>query len=356
MDTQQQQAPAWAGYEDAFVLDMLATPGPFNVDGIYDAPLSPAMIANAARSGITAVNATLSHINHKFPAFEDAVRNFAYWERECAAHPDLLMKIGRVADIKEAKRTRRLGIIPGFQDGTAFDDRADRVDVFYDLGLRICQFTYNGRNLLGDGCVEPADAGLSRFGHACIERMNARGILVDLSHVGLRSSWDAVKASKQPVAVTHSGARAIADHSRNKPDDLLKAVADGGGVVGAYMMVYLREEGQPHLEDFMRHLEHLLRVCGEDHVGIGTDLSTTPLDLSEDYRKRWREGVLLRRRLGIGAKGESEDVFAYIPELNSPRRLDLLAAAMARAGHPDSRIEKVLGGNWMRLLGEVWRA
>ncbi len=381
MDTAQQTA-AWAGYDDAFVLDMLATPTPFNVPGIYDAPLTAEMLANAKRSGITAVNATLSHIGHQYSAFEDAVRNFAYWEREFAAHPGVLMKIRSVADIEDAKGTGRLGIIAGFQDGTAFDDRADRVDMFYHLGLRVCQFTYNGRNLLADGCVEPAvadgpgnlvlcvpeakaftnlkavqelHAGLSRLGRACIERMNALGILVDLSHVGLKSSWDAIEASKQPVAVTHSGARALADHARNKPDDLLRAVADRGGVVGAYMMVYLREEGQPRLDDFMRHLEHLLRVCGEDHVGIGTDLSTTPLDLSDDFRRRWREGVLLRRRLGIGAKGESEDVFAYIPELNTPRRLDLVAAAMSRAGHSDARIAKVLGGNWMRLLGEVWR-
>jgi membrane dipeptidase len=354
MDTLQQSA-GWAGYENAFVLDMLATPTPFNVPGIYDTPLSAEMVANAARSGITAVNATLSHISHTLPAFEDAVRNFAYWERECAAHPDVLMKIRSVADIEEAKRTRRLGIIAGFQDGTAFDDRADRVDVFYHLGLRIVQLTYNGRNLLADGCVEPADAGLSRLGHACIERMNALGILVDLSHVGLRSSWDALTASKQPVAITHSGARAIADHPRNKPDDLLKAVADRGGVVGAYMIVYLREEGQPRIGDFMRHLEHLLRVCGEDHVGIGSDLSTTPLALTDEYRAQWRHSVQLRRQLGIGAKGESEDVYAYIPELNTPRRLEILAAAMSRAGHPDKRIEKVLGGNWMRLLREVWR-
>jgi membrane dipeptidase len=349
-------AESWAGYENAFVLDMLATPTPFNVPGIYDTPLADKMVANAARSGITAVNATLSHITHTLSAFEDAVSNFAYWEREFAAHPDVLMKIRSVADIKEAKRTGRLGIIAGFQDGAAFDDRADRIDLFYHLGLRIVQLTYNGRNLLGDGCVEPADAGLSRLGHACIERMNALGILVDLSHVGLKSSWDALKASTQPVAITHSGARAIANHDRNKPDDLLKAVADKGGVVGAYMIVYLREEGQPRLADFMRHLEHLLKVCGEDHVGIGSDLSTTPLDLSEEYRAQWRDSVLLRRRLGIGAKGESADVYAYIPELNTPRRLELVAAAMARAGHPDRRIEKVLGANWMRLLGEVWQA
>jgi membrane dipeptidase len=354
MDTLQPTA-GWAGYENAFVLDMLATPTPFNVPGIYDTPLTAEMVANAARSGITAVNATLSHITHTLSAFEDAVRNFAYWEREFAAHPDVLMKIRSVADIKEAKRTRRLGIIAGFQDGTAFDDRADGVDVFYHLGLRVVQLTYNGRNLLADGCVEPADAGLSRLGRACIERMNALGILIDLSHVGLRSSWDALKASKQPVAITHSGARAIANHDRNKPDDLLKAVADKGGVVGAYMIVYLREQGQPRLDDFMRHLDHLIRVCGEDHVGIGSDLSTTPLALTDEYRAQWRHSVQLRRQLGIGAKGESEDVYAYIPELNTPRRLDLLAAAMSRAGHPDKRIEKILGGNWMRLLGEVWR-
>lgn len=355
MDSLRYEA-GWAGYESALALDMLATPGPFNVEGIYDTPLSAEMIANAARSGITAVNATLSHIDRTLAPFEDAVRNFAYWEREFATYPGVLMKIRSVGDIEEAKRTRRMGIIAGFQDGTAFGDRADRVDLFYHLGLRVCQFTYNSRNLLADGCVEPADAGLSRLGHACIERTNALGILVDLSHVGLRSSWDALKASKQPVAITHSGARAIANHDRNKPDDLLKAGADTGGVVGAYMIVYLREEGQPRLDDFMRHLDHLLRVCGEDHVGIGSDLSTTPLALTDEYRAHWRRSVQLRRQLGIGAKGESGDVYAYIPELNTPRRLERVAGAMARAGHSDKRIEKVLGGNWMRLLGDVWRS
>ncbi len=348
-------AAAWAGYDDAFVLDMLATPTPFNVEGIYDHPLSETMVRNAAQCGITAVNATVSQISAKVPAFEDAVSNLAYWAREIAAHPDVLTKIGSLADIREAKRSGRVGIIPGFQDGTAFDDKVDRVDLFYHLGLRIVQFTYNTRNLLADGCMEPADSGLSRFGQACIERMNDLGILVDLSHVGLRSSWDALKVSKKPPAITHSGARAVADLPRNKPDDLLKAVADRGGVVGAYMIVYLREEGQPRLDDFMRHLEHLLRVCGEDHVGIGSDLSITPLDLSPEFKARWAHTVRVRRETGRGAKGEAEDVYGYIPELNSPRRLDLLAAAMARAGHPASRIEKVLGGNWMRMLGEVWK-
>jgi len=351
-----ESAAAWAGYESALVLDMLATPGPFNVEGIYDLPLSAAMIRNAARSGVTAVNATVSQISGKVPAFEDAVGNLAYWEREIAAHPTVLMKARSLADIREAKRTGRLAIIPGFQDGTAFDDRVDRVDLFYHLGLRIVQFTYNSRNLLADGCMEPADSGLSRFGQACIERMNDLGILVDLSHVGLRSSWDALAASRKPPAITHSGARAVADLPRNKPDDLLKAVADRGGVVGAYMIVYLRESGQPRLDDFMRHLEHLLRVCGEDHVGIGSDLSITPLELTGEFRARWAHTVRMRRESGRAAKGEAEDVFGYLPELNTPRRLDLLAAAMARAGHPDSRIEKVLGGNWMRLLGEVWKA
>ena len=147
----------------------------------------------------------------------------------------------------------------------------------------------------------------------------------------------------------------MADLPRNKPDDLLKAVADRGGVVGAYMIVYLREEGQPRLDDFMRHLEHLLKVCGEDHVGIGSDLSITPLDLTPEFKERWAATVRIRRATGRGAKGEAEDVYGYVPELNSPRRLDLLAAAMSRAGHSDRRIEKVLGGNWMRMLGEVWK-
>ncbi|MBV6522048.1 MAG: hypothetical protein MNPFHGCM_02192 [Gemmatimonadaceae bacterium] len=345
----------WPGYDAAYAIDLLATVGPFNVNDMYGRPFSATMIENARRSGMTGCNATVSGSGVGEPAFIETAGNIAFWEREFAAHPDVLLKVRTIADLREAKRTRRLGVVLGFQDGTMFGNDPAYVDLFYHLGVRIVQFTYNVRNLLGDGCLEPSNGGLTTFGRACIGRMNELGILVDLSHVGRQTSMDAIRASTRPVAATHTGCAAIADMPRNKPDAILRAIAEGGGVVGIYLMPYLRTSGQPGSDDVLRHISHAIDVCGEDHVGIGSDLSITPIELTAEYRKAHAESIRTRRQLGISAPGESEDVFTYVPDFNSPRRLDLIADALASAGHSSTRIEKIIGGNWMRLLGEVWR-
>ncbi|MEP7346565.1 MAG: membrane dipeptidase [Gemmatimonadaceae bacterium] len=348
--------PSWPGYDSAFVLDLLATVGPFNVNNMYGRPFTPVMIENARQSGMTGCNATVSASGVGDPSFIETVSNIAFWEREFAAHPDVLCSVRTLADLQEAKRSKRLGVILGFQDGTMFGDDPSRVDLFYHLGVRIVQFTYNGRNLLGDGCLEPANGGLTNFGRACVARMNELGVLIDLSHMGRQTSLDTIHASTKPVAATHTGCTAVADMPRNKPDALLKEIADRGGVVGIYLMPYLRTSGQPHAEDVMRHIEHALNICGEDHVGIGSDNSITPIELTPEFRQAHAESIRTRQRLGISAPGETEDVFTYVPEFNAPRRLDLIADALAKNGHPSARIEKIIGGNWMRLLGAVWRA
>lgn len=346
---------AWPGYDAATVIDCLANVTYFNSTEQYARPLSPDMVENARRSGITAVNATCSGGGVGAPAFIHTVENIAYYERELMAHPDVLMLVRTAADIDEAKRTRRVGIILGFQDAMMLDADVSRVDLFHALGVRIIQLTYNIRNLLGDGCLEPANSGLSTFGHRVVERMNDVGLLVDLSHVGRQTSWDAAKASKKPVAATHTGCTALNDVPRNKPDDLLKAIAGTGGVIGIYLMPFLKGGSAPDTGDLVRHIAHAVNVCGEDHVGIGSDLSITPLDITPEFRAQHVQFVQNRRRAGIMAPGEDEHVFNYVADLNSPRRMDLIADALARAGHGSSRIAKIVGGNWRRLFGEVWQ-
>jgi membrane dipeptidase len=157
------------------------------------------------------------------------------------------------------------------------------------------------------------------------------------------------------VAATHTGCAALNDVPRNKPDNLLRALAQKGGVAGIYLMPFLRAQGQPSAEDFVRHVAHAVNVCGEDHVGVGSDLSITPLELTPEFRAKHANFVQMRRAAGISAPGEAEDVFNYVPDFNSPRRMELIADALARAGHGSARIEKIIGGNWLRLLGEVWK-
>lgn len=348
----------WPRYDKAIVIDNLATPGPFNIASMFATPWTDTMVANAKQSGITAVNVTISGGGGGATgaaAFESTVRHIAFVEREIATHPDAFLQVRSVADIRQAKEGGKLGLINGFQDATMLESDVSRVDVFDDLGVRVIQLTYNVRNLVGDGCLEPGNAGLSNFGRAVVSRMNTLGILVDLSHCGRRTTLDAIAASTGPVAVTHSGCAAIADLPRNKTDEQLKALADQGGVIGIYTMPFLRRSGQPMAADFVRHLEHAIQVCGEDHVGVGSDNSITPLDLTPAFRVEHADFVRARRRMGIGAPGEDENVFNHVPDLATPRRMEQIADALAARGHSSARIEKVLGQNWCRLFGEVWR-
>lgn len=349
-----QQQGAWPGYDRAMVIDMLATPGPFNVPDWLGRPLTPAMVENARRSGITAVNATVSSIGAGDADFELTINNISAFEHELEVHSDVLARVRSVADVHAARGTNRMGIIYGFQDTTPYGARIDRLQVFHRLGVRIVQLTYNGPNLVGDGCLVPADGGLKPFGRDVVARLNELRTLIDLSHVGWETTRQTIALSRQPVAATHSGAASVNNVPRCKPDDILRSLADGGGVIGIFMMPFLRASGQPSASDFMRHLEHCINVCGEDHVGVGSDLSTTPLDLTPDFRARHAGFVQQRRAAGISAPGEDENVFNYVPEFNSPRRMELVAVAMQRAGHRSARIEKVLGGNWLRLLRDVW--
>ena len=348
---------AWPGYKRAIIIDNLATPGPFNVPNMYSAPWTSEMITNARASGMTAVNVTVNGSGATgVAAFESTVRNLAFLEREIAAHPTYFVSVRSVADIALAKETGRLGLIAGFQDATMLEGDVSRVDVFDQLGVRIIQLTYNVRNLLGDGCLETGNAGLSAFGRDCVARMNDLGILPDLSHCGRRTTTDTIAVSKKPVAVTHSGCAAIADVPRNKTDEQLKQLADKGGVVGIYLMPFLRMSGQPELSDVVRHIEHAVQVCGEDHVGVGSDNSITPLDLTPAFKAAHAGFVRERRRMGISAPGEDENVFNYVPELNTPRRMEQIADALVARGFSSERIEKILGANWMRLFGQVWKA
>jgi membrane dipeptidase len=352
VDAAEKQA-TWPGYRRATVIDALGGPGNANKSG---APLDAADLADVRASGITAVNLTVGSVGSYVKDYDGAIEGIAHWDAEIAAHPDTLMRFRDARDFAEAKRSGRLAIIYGFQDATPFGEDLDRLDTFVDLGVRIVQLTYNRRNLVGDGCLEPGDAGLSLFGRELVERMNARSVLVDLSHCGRRTTDEAIAASKKPVAITHTGCAAISDLPRNKPDATLRRLADAGGVAGIYLMPYLRTSGQPMASDVVAHIEHALDVCGEDHVGIGTDGPISAVELTDAYKKAFADEIAARRKQGVSAPGETTAVYTFIPDLNTPRRFEMIATLLSRRGKPDRVIEKVLGGNFLRLFAETWPA
>jgi membrane dipeptidase len=344
----------WPGYADAMVIDALGGPGEYEADPY--APLSRKALDDAARSGMCAVNVTVSGVGSYARNADETIRNIAYWNAQIAAHPDRLMLVRQAGDRAVAKRRGRLGLIYGFQDATPIGEDLDLVERYQQLGVRVFQLTYNRRNLVGDGCLEPGNAGLSRFGQALVEQLNERHLLIDLAHAGERTTREAIAHSKTPIAITHTGCAALADLPRNKTDTELRELAARGGVVGIYLMPFLRRKGQPAAADLIAHIDHAIKVCGEDHVGIGSDGTISPIRFDDEFRRKHAEDVADRRARGISAPGEEPDVYTFMPDLNSADRLDVLAALLSDHGYSDARIGKVLGGNFARLFGEIWKA
>ena len=342
----------WLGYAEAIVIDALGGPGEYNAEPL--APLSAKALDDVRASGLTAVNLTVSGVGSYARDADETIRNIAYWNAQIAAHPEHLLQVRSAADLAMAKQSGRLGLVYGFQDATPLGEDPDRVALYDDLGVRVFQLTYNRRNLIGDGCLEPGNAGLSALGRTLVERLNERHLLIDLSHAGERTTREAIARSAKPVAISHTGCAALAALPRNKTDIELRELADKGGVVGIYLMPFLRTQGQPTAEDLVAHIEHALQVCGEDHVGIGSDGTISPIDFNDAFRRKHAADVADRRSRGISAPGEDADVYTFLPDLNTADRLATLAALLARRGHSDARIGKIIGGNFARLFRETW--
>jgi membrane dipeptidase len=334
-------------YGRSIVIDALANPGSMNVPWPPRGPLSATQRKAIASSGITAINVTVSA-----DTFEASTRNIALWQGEADRYPELLSIVRRHGDIAAAKKNGTLGLILGFQNTEMIERDLSRLDVFFRLGVRIIQLTYNDRNIVGDGCLEPGDAGLSTYGRQVVERMNTLGIAVDLSHCGTRTTADGIQASSKPPLITHSGCREVYRHPRSKEDRELKAMADKGGVIGIYFMPFIGPgPGAPTLAMLARQIDHAIKVCGVDHVGIGSDLSTTPIEETPEYVRAHEAFVKARADRGISAPDESRPL--YIPELNHSRRLEGVARSL-HGQYPAAVVEKVIGGNFHRVFKEIW--
>jgi len=311
-------------------------------------------LADARSAGLSAVNITLGHVAGSGDAFAETVRDITGWNAFIAAHAGALRRVQCVGDIAAAAEAGQVGVIYGFQNTEMLGSELDRVRLFAKMGVRVIQLTYNGRNAVADGATVREDAGLTRFGAEVVERLQAEGVLVDLSHSSEKTCLGALEVARRPLAITHSACRAVADHPRNKSDVELRRLAERGGVIGLYFMPYLRRSGQPMAADLVAHLEHAIDVCGEDHVGLGTDGGTTLHDDMTAYRRKLEDEVAQRRALGIGAPGETADVVTFLPDLCGPTQFQRLADLLEARGHRAARIEKILGGNFRRLMSEAW--
>ena len=332
-------------YQNAIVIDSLCAPF---TD--MDAPPAADALRAVQQSGITAINFTISD-----PTFEGTVNNIGLMETLVEQHPDAFLIVRRYSDIARVKRENKIGILPGFQYTQFLEENPERIELFRRFGVRIMQLTYNNRSIFGDGCLEPGNAGLSKAGIAAVKKMNDIGVAVDLSHSGYRTTAEGIAESAKPVLITHSGCDAVYAHPRNKPDEILKSLADRGGYFGVYLMPYVvASPTVPTREHVLDHIVHAINVCGADHVGIGSDGAIQKTVLTPEQKAAFDQDIARRKQLGIGAPGE--DRYPYVPDLNGPDHMEIIATELAKRGQPAAVIEKVLGKNFQRVIGEIWGA
>lgn len=349
------QAATWLPYPRTVAIDGAGGSGLFWFE--HDDAAIKAELDAIRTSGLSGIVLTLAPSGRFWlddAAFEKTKAAIDTWDRITARYPDHLLAVRSSDDLQRAQREGKLGLIYGFQGTESLGEDLDRIALFRARGVRVIQLTHNRRNLVGDGCMEPGNAGLSNFGHQVVERLNAENIVIDLAHGSARTMAEGIAASRAPPLISHTGCRALADLPRNTDDATLRALAEKGGVAGIIFWPYLRTDTQPMAIDVIRHIEHALNVCGEDHVGIGTDAGIAPIERTPEYEKDNREWVAAAVDDGVFGRGRPSDLYTFIPDLNRADRFDVLAMMLSKRGHPDARIAKILGGNFARVMGEVW--
>lgn len=284
-----------------------------------------------------------------------ALRAIASWKR-AIAEDARLVQVAAADAIVAAKAAGKTGILLHFQGADPIEDDLDLVHAYKDLGVGVIQLCYNVKNRVGDGADERTDAGLSYFGVELIKRLNAARVVVDCAHTGVRTSLDAIAASTAPVVVSHGNPRALHDSRRNLPDDLIRAIAASGGVIGAVGFPgFVGPETRPTLDRFIDHIAYLADLAGVDHVGLGIDyyLGQHPVTPEDAARRQYDAWIAS----GKWRPGTYPPPPHHYPDaIATPRELPNLTARLLARGFAADDVRKVIGANWLRVWRAVWGA
>jgi membrane dipeptidase len=336
---------ARALYRSALILDCNSGP-PFE----GHLPLPQADLDAVRGSGIDVIKFSLGGINDDFGK---TLGDIAAVQKLIEVHPAYFTQVRLAADCARAKSEGKLGIIFSFESTDMLQGKLESLELFRNLGVRVMQMSYNRKSPFAAGVMEPDGGGLTPLGRQAVREMNRLGIAVDVSHANEATTTDVLALSSKPPLMTHAGCAAIHPHPRNKSDAQLRALADRGGVVGIFDLPYLAASPhQPTVEDYMAHLEHALRIAGEDHVGVGSDVGILPLDTSEKGMAEIAKNIEARRAAGLSAP--EEDRPPYVVGLNTPRRIEVIADQLLRRGYPPAVVEKVVGANFARVFADIW--
>jgi microsomal dipeptidase-like Zn-dependent dipeptidase len=314
------------------------------IDGLQYSNWSRQIFEQFRRGGLSAVHVTIAYWENA----RETLSNIGRWNQHYEQHGDLIMPVRTVADIREAKRLNKTGIIYGFQNCSPIEDDIALIEVFQQLGVKLMQLSYNNQSLLATGCYEEHDPGVTRFGKAAIREMNRVGMIVDMSHSAERSTLEAIELSTRPIVISHANPTSFHPALRNKSDTVLKALSESGGLLGfsAYPF-HLKNGPDCTLDQFCDMVARTADLMGVEHLGIGTDLC---LDQPTSVLTWMRNGRWSKQMdYGEGSAGNSD----------WPRALDwfkdsgdfpTITRGLRERGFADSDVARIMGGNWLELF------
>ena len=308
-------------------------------DGIDETTL-----ADFHRSGVTAVHDAMGFGGSE--AHEMVLQYLGGINGLVAKHSDHFVRVDKAEDIARAKQAKKVGVILGVQNSDHFRSTED-VETFYMLGQRCSQLTYNSQNFLAGGSTDRVDGGVSDYGASIIEKMNEVGMLVDVSHCGPKTTLDAMDISNKPVAITHSNCRALNDHPRLKYDEAIVKMAKVGGVMGVTgVRNFVRNQEPTNIGHVVDHMDHIARLVGVEHVGIGSDTDLygaddMPANELKQLRSYYKSSYAFRDKLDTDG-------------FDSPLKFYQLAEALLKRGFSKKNIQGIMGQNFVRLLNVVW--
>ena len=324
-------------YDNAIVIDGLVISRGWNKDSFHA----------LAKSGYTGFGTSLSS-----GSLKSALKSLTDWQKRIKDNSDKLIFAKTASDFIQAKKEDKVAVLFGFQNATMIEKSIDNIDVLYKAGTRWIQLTYNERNLLGDGCTERTNSGLSDFGIEAIERMNDLGIIVDLSHCGRQTTNEGIEYSKTGACFTHTMCESLyKNHPRSKTDNQIRSMADKGGVMGIICLGYMIGPdlgSKTTLKTYIDHIDHAVNVGGIDHVGVAADFAIQGLEASGASRENWYVPRLTRFKSSYKVQWPP-----WIPELDKPKRYKYVAQALDKRGYSSGDIEKILGKNWLRYFDEI---
>ncbi len=314
------------------------------IDGLQYSNWSRELFEQFRKGGLSAVHVTIAYWENA----RETLINIGKWNRRFEQHGDLIMPVRTAADIHEAKRVGKTGIVYGFQNCSPIEDDISLVEIFQQLGVKIMQLSYNNQSLLATGCYEENDPGISRFGKVVIKEMNRVGMIVDMSHSAERSTLEAIELSSRPIVISHANPTFFHAALRNKSDTVLKALGETGGLLGfsAYPF-HLKNGPDCTLAEFCDMVARTAELMGIDHIGIGTDLCLDqPTSILEWMRNgRWTK--VMDYGEGSAANADWPKALTWFKDsADFPN----ITQGLVDRGFSNEEVAKIMGGNWLALF------